>query len=130
MVRGAAGAVPVPCRPVFDLYAQACAHYTPERVREATWVDEAALREAAALIGRSRRVALHAWTGIGQHDNATQTDRALACLYALTGSFDRRGGNRVYAKPPVQAINALDLLPAAQRGKALGLRDRPLGPPA
>lgn len=45
------------------------------------------LTEAMPAIG------YHAWTGIAQHANATQTERAIACLYALLGGFDRRGGN-------------------------------------
>lgn len=125
-----AGGARVRCRPVLERLARHCADYSPGRVRELTGVPEAQLHEAAALLGRSRRVAYHAWTGIGQQANATQTERAVAVLYALTGSFDAPGGNRLYAKQPVNAVNGLDLIPAAQRAKALGLDERPLGPPA
>ena len=35
------------------------------------------------------RIAYHAWSGVGQHTNATQTERAIATLYALTGASTR-----------------------------------------
>ncbi|WP_316156850.1 molybdopterin-dependent oxidoreductase [Cupriavidus sp. BIC8F] len=118
------------CQPAFDLYAAECASYPVERAAALTWIAEGDIRRAAALIGASGRIAYHAWSGVGQHENATQTERAIACLYALTGSFDRRGGNRVYRKPPFNAVSRFDLLSADQARKALGLDSRPLGPPA
>lgn len=120
----------LPCAPAFELLAQACAAYTPDKVLRITGVAEAPLRSAAALFGEGRRVAYHAWTGIGQHTNATQSERAVATLYALTGSFDRIGGNRLRPGTAMRSVNALTLLPEPQRAKALGLADRPLGPPA
>ncbi|MEQ7918671.1 molybdopterin-dependent oxidoreductase [Xanthomonas sp. WHRI 1810A] len=118
------------CSPVFELYARECALYTPQRVEALTHVPVEQLAQAAALIGSSSRVAFHAWSGVGQQDNASQTDRAIACLYALTGSFDRNGGNRIYQKPPYNPVMSFDLLAPEQRAKALGLSERPLGPPS
>jgi len=118
------------CRPAFELLVQACADYTPQDVERITGVPEAPLRAAAELFGSQRRVAYHAWTGIGQHTNATQSERAVATLYALCGSFDRIGANRVRIPPRVNVVNALSLLPDEQRAKALGLKERPIGPPA
>jgi anaerobic selenocysteine-containing dehydrogenase/ferredoxin-NADP reductase len=118
------------CRPVFQLLAERCALYPPARVEEVTGVPAQQLQAAADLIAQAGSVAYHAWTGIGQHTNATQTERAVAVLYALTGSFDAPGGNRLYARQPVADINGLDLISAEQRAKALGLAERPLGPPA
>ncbi|VVQ18619.1 Flavohemoprotein [Pseudomonas fluorescens] len=120
----------VNCRPAFELYALECAHYSVERTSAITQIPEADIRNAARLIGSASRIAFHAWSGVGQHDNATQTDRAMACLYALTGSFDKIGGNRVYQKPPHNAVASFDLLSDEQRQKALGFADRPLGPPS
>ncbi len=119
----------VRCRPAMEMLARRCDAYTPSRVQELTGVPAAKLRAAADLIARSRTVAYHAWTGIGQNTNATQTERAVAVLYGLTGSFDTTGGNRLYARQPVNPVNGLDLMPASQRAKALGLTERPLGPP-
>ena len=118
------------CTPVFELLKRAAAAYPPNRVAQITDVSQVALRDAAALLASSRRVAYHAWTGIGQHTNATQSERAVATLYALLGCFDQRGGNRLFGRPSVRVVNDLDLLAPAQRAKALGLAKRPIGPPA
>lgn len=126
-VCGVAGLV---CHPAFELLAQASAHYGPREVESITGVPAASLHATAALFGSLGRIAYHAWTGIGQHANATQSERAVATLYALTGSFDRVGGNRVRIGPPFNAVNALSLLSEAQRMKALGIDERPIGPPA
>ncbi|WP_256988640.1 molybdopterin-dependent oxidoreductase [Bordetella genomosp. 9] len=120
----------VRCRPVFDLLAAQCAAYTPDHVAGITGVPPEQLRSAARLIAEAPSVAYHAWTGIGQQGNATQTERAIAVLYALTGSFDAPGGNRIYPRQPVVAVNGMDLIAPEQRAKALGLAERPLGPPA
>ncbi|MGO4327664.1 molybdopterin-dependent oxidoreductase [Cupriavidus sp. 2TAF22] len=118
------------CHPAFELYAGECARYPAALAAQLTWVDEGDIRHAASLFASAGRVAYHAWSGVGQHDNATQTDRAIACLYALTGSFDRNGGNRIYQKPPYNPVSGSGLLPAGQKPKALGYAERPLGPPA
>ena len=128
--RSASGSTTIRCMPVFELLARHCAGYTPEHVGRITGVDAAGVRAAAALLASSRRVAYHAWTGVGQHTNATQTERAIATLYALLGCFDREGANRQFGKPPHRSVNPLDLLAPQQRAKALGLAERPLRPPA
>lgn len=120
----------VRCEPAFSLYANACSEYSPAVVEKLTWVSEQELRKAAALLGGNKRVAFHAWSGVGQHENASQIDRALACLYALTGSFDKRGGNRQYRKAPTNPINRFDLFAPEQLAKALGITERPIGPPS
>ncbi|WP_144110663.1 molybdopterin-dependent oxidoreductase [Paraburkholderia sp. BCC1886] len=121
---------PVRCHPAFELLAREAERYTPDHVSTLTSVDPASLLEAARLIGTSPRIAYHAWSGVAQHTNATQTERAIAVLYALTGCFDQTGGNRLYPKHPVNAISELAQLAPEQRQKALGLAERPLGPPA
>jgi anaerobic selenocysteine-containing dehydrogenase/ferredoxin-NADP reductase len=129
-LRGAVDVGGLSCAPAFELLARGCAAYAPPEVERITGVPEASLRAVAELFGTCSRVAYHAWTGIGQHTNATQAERAVATLYALCGSFDRVGGNRVRVGPRVNAVNALTLLPDEQRAKALGLQERPIGPPA
>ena len=121
---------PVDCRPAFDLYREACATYTPSLTAELTWVPEQALRDAAALIADAHSVAYHAWSGVAQQHNASQTERAIACLYALTGSFDAPGGNRILGKTATLAVSGQELISPEQKAKALGLQQRPLGPPA
>jgi anaerobic selenocysteine-containing dehydrogenase/ferredoxin-NADP reductase len=120
----------VECRPVFDLYKQACASYTPERVSRLTWIPEKDLLAAADTLMQAKRVSYHCWTGVAQHADATQMERAIAVLYALTGCFDTPGGNIPLARQPINRVNAYSLLPESQRAKALGMERFPLGPPA
>ncbi|OZI27109.1 ferredoxin:oxidoreductase FAD/NAD(P)-binding protein [Bordetella genomosp. 7] len=121
---------PVRCHTVLQALAQRCAQYTPAHVEAVTGVTAASLLAAADLIAQSPAIAYHSWSGVAQSTNATQTDRAIAVLYALTGCFDTPGANRLYPKPATNPVNGLDLIPAAQRAKALGLPQRPLGPAA
>lgn len=121
----------VVCRPAFAHFAAACRPYDPATVERITGVAQADLAKAAALIAESGHdIAYHGWTGVGQHANATQTERAIATLYGLTGAFDTLRGNLRMTKLPANALTSLAQLPDAQRGKALGLERLPLGPPS
>jgi anaerobic selenocysteine-containing dehydrogenase/ferredoxin-NADP reductase len=120
----------VECAPAFDLLVREAARYDPARVKDITGVDPDKLAAAAELIQAGRRVAYYAWTGIGQHTNATQMQRAVTTLYALIGSFDRIGGNRVRRGPFYRGVNAFGELPEEQIAKALGVQERPIGPPS
>jgi len=118
------------CKPAFAHLSAAVEVYNPAHVHELTGVPIDKQHAALDLLQAGRRIAYHAWTGIGQHTNATQTERAVAVLYALTGAFDRVGANRVRRGPFFRPVNPMTLLDEAQRAKALGLTERPLGPPA
>src|SRR5262249_57103512 len=65
-----------------------------------------------------------------QQLNATQTDRAIAILHALTGGIDVPGGNVHFAQVPVNDVSGTELRQPGQSAKALGLPERPLGPAA
>ena len=119
---------PLECSTAFDLYADLVARFTPERAEQLAWVPAEEVVEAARLIGTSGPVAYYAWSGVGQHTNATQTDRAIALLYALTGSYDAPGGNLVHAKVPVNDVSGSNLMSPEQKAKGLELADRPIGP--
>ncbi|MFK0244863.1 molybdopterin-dependent oxidoreductase [Amycolatopsis azurea] len=121
---------PVDCVPAFDHYAQACGAWPLDRTAAVTTVDPAAIEAFAAELATAQSVSYAAWSGVGQHTNATQTERAIATLYALTGSFDVPGGNVILPKLPVNPVTSPDQLDAPQRAKALGLDRFPLGPPA
>lgn len=129
VVSGARSAT-VRCTPAFALYRGALDEYTPQRVEALTGVRAADVVAVAKMLAPGRRIAYHAWSGVGQHTNATQTERAIATLYALTGAFDTRGSNREFTKQPVNAVSTYALLSPQQRAKALGLDERPIGPPA
>ncbi len=124
-VRTAAGEVA--CRTAFSRYRDLCREYPPERVERITGVPARQVRAAARLLWESRPVAYYAWSGVGQHTNATQTDRAISLLYALTGSRGRRGGNVEFATVPAGDVSGAEL--PAPAAPTLGIRERPLGPP-
>ncbi|MDO6708666.1 molybdopterin-dependent oxidoreductase [Photobacterium sp. 1_MG-2023] len=120
----------IECEPVFSRLKQACSAYTPAQVEKISGVKAHDLLQAAQLLATNQRIAYHAWTGIAQQKNATQAERAIAILYALTGSFDQAGGNRQYRQPPICRMDGQAFLSEAQKKKALGYAERPLGPAA
>jgi anaerobic selenocysteine-containing dehydrogenase len=118
---------PIPCRPAFELYAGQCRAMSPEVASKITGIEAGAICEAARLLWEHRPVAHYTWTGLEQHSNATQTDRAVAILHALTGSIDVAGGNLQLARVPVNDVSGNELRDPRQWRKALGLSERPLG---
>ncbi|MVT63561.1 molybdopterin-dependent oxidoreductase [Bradyrhizobium pachyrhizi] len=120
----------IACRPAFDHFRKACAAWTPERVEQVTGVPREKLKAAASLMASQSKIAYHAWTGIGQSSNATQTERAVATLYALRGSFDEIGGNRILGGQPANKVDSAALLVETQSYKTLGRDIRPIGPAA
>ena len=121
---------PVACHPAFDLYADLCRAYPPERVEQITGIPAQQVHDTARLFHESGPVSHYAWSGVGQGTNASQTSRAISLLYALTGSFDAPGGNVYFTKPNLNNVFGLELLSPSQRAKALGADQRPLGPAA
>ena len=117
------------CPTALEKFRALCAAYPPERVAGICWIEAAQVRAMARLLHESGPVSFYGWTGVGQHSNATQTDRALALVCALTGSFDAPGGNVVFDRVRVNDARGVELMPAAQRAKTIGLGARPLGPP-
>ncbi|HYB69737.1 MAG TPA: molybdopterin-dependent oxidoreductase [Candidatus Bathyarchaeia archaeon] len=119
---------PLACRTAFDLCVESCRRHTPAEVEAACGVGRAQVETAARLLWESRPVAYYAWSGVEQQSNATQIARAISLLYALTGSFDVRGGNVLFPAVPAGNVAGEELLSPAQRGRTLGLAERPLGP--
>ncbi|MBF6992495.1 molybdopterin-dependent oxidoreductase [Cupriavidus sp. IK-TO18] len=119
----------VNCSPAFEHFRRAVAPYTPEFVEGLTGIPAHYILEAAQLLRRGQRISHYAWSGVGQHGNATQTARAIATLYALTGAFDRKGANWVLKTHPVNRVEDYhSFVTKEQQKKALGLGTRPLGP--
>ena len=88
------------------------------RGRGTCWIARAQLEETARLIWQHRPVAYYAWSGHEQHANTTETARAMALLYALTGSFDAPGGNVLLPAVPPGAITGEELPAAKTPGAA------------
>ena len=119
---------PIACRPVFDRYATLCQRYSPDVIEANCWISPAQLEDAARLIWHARPVSYYAWSGHEQHANTTENARAIALLYALTGSFDAPGGNVLFPAVPAMPITGEDLPTANQLAPTIGLAERPLGP--
>ncbi|MGY3507013.1 molybdopterin-containing oxidoreductase family protein [Bradyrhizobium sp. USDA 4471] len=118
----------VSCRPVFDRYAELCRKYSPEAIERTCWIAPGQLEETARTIWQARPVSYYAWSGHEQHANSTETARAMAMLYALTGSFDVAGGNVLLPAVPAASMTGEDLPAAKRLAPAIGFVERPLGP--
>jgi anaerobic selenocysteine-containing dehydrogenase len=117
----------ISCRPVFDRYAALCKKYSPEVIEATCWIPPSRLEEAARTIWHARPVSYYAWSGHEHHANSTETARAIAMLYALTGSFDAAGGNVLMPAVPAGSITGEDLPAAKRLAPAIGFAERPLG---
>jgi anaerobic selenocysteine-containing dehydrogenase len=118
----------VVCHPAFELYTRLCRRYPPEAVEAICWIPRGQVEEAARLIWHARPTSYYAWSGHEQHANVTQTARAMSLLYALTGCFDKPGGNVLLPAPSAAPISGQELASARRMAPAVGLAERPLGP--
>jgi anaerobic selenocysteine-containing dehydrogenase len=118
----------VVCHPAFELYTRLCRRYPPETVEAICWIPRAQVEDTARLLWHARPVSYYAYSGHEHHANVTQTARAMSLLYALTGSFDRPGGNVLFAAPPAAPIAGQELPSAQQMAPTVGFAERPLGP--
>jgi anaerobic selenocysteine-containing dehydrogenase len=75
----------VTCRPAFALLVERAAQYAPELSESITWVAADDVRRAARLFATELPSCYFSWTGLEMHSNAMQINRAVCCLYALTG---------------------------------------------
>jgi anaerobic selenocysteine-containing dehydrogenase len=119
----------VHCRPALALLQDLAAQYVPERSEALTGVPAAGVRRAVRLFATEQPSCYYTWVGLEQHTNATQSSRAVSLFYALTGQFDQRGSNVLFATTATNAIAGRGLLPKAQASRTLGVAERPLGPP-
>jgi anaerobic selenocysteine-containing dehydrogenase/ferredoxin-NADP reductase len=117
------------CRTAFRIFQEAVEPFDLDRVADVTGIPQVQVEALAKAISEAGSISYHCWTGVGQHTNASQTERAIATLYALTDSFDKPGGNVRHATQPVPKLHSMDMMPPETRAKALGLSERPVGPP-
>ncbi len=77
--------------------------YTPEWAEPLTGIPAGDIRALAADIARADGCVIFGSRGLNQHTNATQTNRALMFLAAITGNWGRRGGAyfNMTAGPPI-----------------------------
>ena len=118
------------CRPALQMLKNAAAAHAPERSQHITSVPAAEVRKAVRLFAQEKPSSYCTWVGLEQDNDAMQTNRAVCCFYALTGQFDQRGSNVIFATTPTNPINGHELLPRQKAELRLGIEKHPLGPPA
>ncbi|HWH76813.1 MAG TPA: molybdopterin-dependent oxidoreductase, partial [Candidatus Binatus sp.] len=118
----------VECRPALQLLKDAVVQYAPERSESITTVPAAEVRKAVRLFAREKPSSYCTWVGLEQDNDAMQTNRAVCIFYALTGQYDQRGSNVLFATTPTNPIHGRELLPKTKAELRLGLDKHPLGP--
>lgn len=119
----------VNCRSVFALLKDSVARYTPEHVEELTSIPADRLIEAVHMVVENSPACWFAFNGVEQNLNATQTNRAICTFYALTGDYDRKGGNNVNSPiPPLDLPFGFEFITPDMFTKNIALSKHPLGP--
>lgn len=117
----------VECQSAFALLKELAAQYTPERSEAITWTPAGDVRRAVHLFATEQPSCFFAWTGLEQHRDAAQTNRAVDIFYSLTGQFDQRGSNVLFATTPTNLVTGSKLLPQEQVARRVGIAEHPLG---
>jgi len=119
----------VRCETVFQQLKKTVSQYRLDRTASLTGIDENQIRAAVRLITEEKPVCWYSYNGIEQSLNAAQTNRAICVLYALTGDFDRPGGNVLKSPlPPLNYPYGFELAAPDMFTKNIALRTHPLGP--
>jgi anaerobic selenocysteine-containing dehydrogenase len=119
----------VQCQTALQMLKDKAAAYAPERSENITTVPAVDVRRAVRLFATEKPSSYCTWVGLEQDNDAMQTNRAVCCFYALTGQFDQRGSNVLFAITPSNPINGRELLPKGKADRRLGIAQHPLGPP-
>jgi anaerobic selenocysteine-containing dehydrogenase len=118
------------CTTVFRALKESVEKYTPEYVEKETTIPAGLLVDTVCLIAESRPACWYSFNGVEQNLNATQTNRALCILYALTGDYDRQGGNQINSfLPPLQFPFGFEFITPEMFKKTLPSQSIPSGRP-
>ena len=120
----------VKCQPALQLLKDAAARFAPEVSESITTVPAEELRKAVRLFATEKPSTYCTWVGLEQDNDAMQTNRAVCIFYALTGQYDQRGSNVLFATTPTSSITGRELLPKQKADLRLGREKHPLGPNA
>jgi len=113
----------------FDRLKTRVSDYPPERAAEITWIPAAKIREAARLYATEKPAALNPGQVLDGTLNCVSNALCNIHLMALTGNLDVKGGNVLFAPPPIQTLSRFaghERLPEEQRAKRLGACDFPV----
>ncbi|MFC1977511.1 molybdopterin-dependent oxidoreductase [Chloroflexota bacterium] len=117
----------VNCDTVFELLSRLASDYPAQKAAEITRVPEEHIQQAARMLSTIKPTCYFTYNGLEQHTNATQTNRAVCTLYALTGNYDAPGGNVIYTHIG-NDISGIEFLSPEVRRRRLAAEERPLRP--
>ena len=115
-------------RPAFSHLTEITKQFSPKNASVITGIPGEHIRTAAEMLGRHRPYCYYSYNGLEQHTNATQTNRALCILYALSGNLDQKGGNVFFPGIPGPKVRDPRMLPDDSHHLRIGHHRRPLGP--
>jgi len=118
------------CKTVLGEFLALASELSTDAIAVQCGVSRTDMEAAASMLWQRRPVSYYAWSGVGQHANATQTDRAISILYTLLGSIDAPGGNVQLHAVPAGDASGIGLTRSDTFDKTLGRTERPLGPPS
>lgn len=76
----------------YDKLKETLDDYTPEKVSEITGVSVARLTELAHAYGKARAPFIRLGSGLSRYGNGAMTVRCVACLPAVVGAYEKKGG--------------------------------------
>lgn len=110
----------------FEQYRNYVRTFPPEKAEKITGVDAELIRRAARMYATNGPASiLFSVSTIVHHVNGFQNYRAVFCLIALTGNYDRKGGNRTMLGP-VAPVNESGKVKRFQKEEAIGEADFPV----
>jgi len=107
----------------WDKFIERINEYPLDKVEQITWVPAEKIRAAARLYAETSPACIQWGVAIEQTINATDNNRILCDLMAITGNLDVPGGNAFFTPPPIRKISDFGMgkeLPEEQRDKQLG----------
>jgi anaerobic selenocysteine-containing dehydrogenase len=114
---------------VFTLLKESVAMYTPEFIEQHTSVPMGLLEKTIRMIAQNSPTCWYSFNGIEQNLNATQTNRAICTFYALTGDYDKKGGNTIHSPiPPMAYPFGFEFVTPDMLKKNIAITKHPLGP--
>nr|WP_287411697.1 molybdopterin-dependent oxidoreductase [Pseudodesulfovibrio sp.] len=117
------------CETVFSGLRKSVAQYTPEYVEKTTTIPAKDIIATVHLMVENSPSCWYSFNGVEQNLNATQTNRAICLFYALTGDYDRQGGNHINDfMPPLNYPFGFEFVTPEMFKKNIALPDHPLGP--
>jgi anaerobic selenocysteine-containing dehydrogenase len=118
----------IKARPVFAHLKEIAQRFKAENASVITGIPAKQIRAAAEMISQNSPYCYYSYNGLEQHTNATQTNRALCILYAMSGHLDQQGGNVFFPSIPGTKVRDARMLPADMHALRIGHNRRPLGP--